>query len=415
MNRKLILFLSLAVPLALSACGKRLTMNDALQQGGKQLSGPDVVALVTDKTLHVAKWDNSIEADVILAGSGKLSGKNSVGQKTGGRWKVTNDNTLCLSYDDWGQKDMRCFVVFEKEGGFSMFLTDGSLDSTFTVTGISASDLSFSGVGMGRSMPGSEGLNKTETTTDKGNPRTLVIPDEEKKNDSWWKLGLFSNTKDADAEASGDFAAPAPPPPSREKSHLLDDKECAHCDLTGENLRDAELKKADLEGANLSNADLSGAVLRGANLKNATLGGAKLATADLSDADLTGADLTGANLEGAKLQSASLAGAVLVNARMVDAVLEDAVLTNANLEEANLHWADLTKADLKGANLKKSYLIKANFTKADLTGADLSEAMTQRGIFDSAIGYAPPAVDKPESESKPAEEEKEKKSFFNIF
>lgn len=414
MNRKFLLLLSLTVPLALSACGKRLTMNDALEQGAQPLSGADVASMVTDKVLHISSWDKSIEADVILHDSGKLSGKNSVGDKTGGRWKVTPDNTLCLAYDDWGLKEMRCFIVFKKDDGFTMFRSDGSLDSTFTVDGLAASDLSFSGVGMGRSMPGSDSSAKTEIIPDQASSRTLVIPDEEKKKDSWWKLGLFSDNLDEEA-APADLGAPPPAPASREKRHLLDDRECAHCDLTGENLRNAELKKADLEGAKLAKADLSGAVLRGANLKKATLGGATLAGADLTAADLEGADLTGANLEGAKLESANLSGAVLVNARMVDAVLEDAVLTNADMEEANLHWADLTEADLKGANLKKSYLIKANFTKADLTGADLTEALTQRGIFDSAIGYEAPVVDKPEGENKPAEAEKEKKSFFNIF
>lgn len=410
MKRQLLLFLALALPLSLSACGKRLTMDDALGQGARQLTSSDVAALVMDRTIHVSSWDNAIEADVTLHDNGTLSGRNSVGEKTGGRWKLTADNTLCLSYDDWGQREMRCFAVVEQEKGFTLFRADGSLDATFTVTDGSAAPLSFTGVGTGQAMPGSDGIVRTDIIPDEGKSSDQANSSGQGKKGGWWTLGLFDGNGDEETADLG-----ALPPASREKRHLLDDNECAHCTLVGENLREAKLKKAELEGTDLTDADLSRATLRGANLKKATLKGTKLAGTDLTAADLAGADLSGADLEGAILENADLTGARLAGARLADAVLREAILTNADLSEANLHWADLAKADLKGANLKKSYLIKANFTKADLTGADLSEAVTQRAIFDKSTGYGESAADTPEQTDRPEEEKAEKKSWFSIF
>ncbi len=412
MKRQLLLCLALALPLSLSACGKRLTMDDALDQGARQLTSSEVAALVTDRSIHVSSWDNAIEADVTLHDNGTLSGRNSVGEKTGGRWQLTADNTLCLSYEDWGQQEMRCFAVVEKEKGFSLFRADGSLDATFTVPDGSAAPLSFTGGGTGQALPGSDGIVRTDIIPDEGKSSDQPNSSGQGKKGGWWTLGLFAGNGD---EETADLGAPPPAPPSREKRHLLDDNECAHCTLVGENLREAKLKKAELEGADLSDADLSRATLRGANLKKATLKGTKLTGTDLTAADLAGADLTGADLEGAILENADLTGARLAGARLADAVLREAVLTSADLEEANLHWADLTKADFKDANLKKSYLIKANFTKADLTGADLSEAVTQRAIFDKTTGYSESAADTAEQTDTSEEEKAEKKSWFSIF
>jgi uncharacterized protein YjbI with pentapeptide repeats len=57
---------------------------------------------------------------------------------------------------------------------------------------------------------------------------------------------------------------------------LLATKQCAGCDLSYANLRNANLSYADLRGANLSHADLRGANLTGANLRGANLQGAKM-------------------------------------------------------------------------------------------------------------------------------------------
>jgi hypothetical protein len=413
MNRKHLFPLCLVLLLTLAGCSKRPHSTDALQEGARQLGYEEILVLITDKSLHIVNWDKSVEADVAFAGSGKLSGENNIGDKTDGRWKVEKDNTLCIRYDQWADRSMQCYAVYEKDEGFQMFRVDGGLESTFTVTGGGQGETRFSGVGLGQSMPGG---GRTEES-DRAPVRSQVIPDTnaaaapaETKNDSWWKFNLFGKDTPEESPAAADYVAP-PPALSREMTHLLDEKECVHCDLTGQNLRNASLKSADLEEADLSGADLTGAFLRNANLKKAKLAGAKLAAANLERADLTGADLSGANLEGANLEDASLEGANLSRARLVDAVLVGAVLKNASLEQANLHWANLTKADLSGASLKGSYLVKTLFFKADLTNADLTDAVIQRTNFDSVQGYTPQAADSA-SDNK---EEKKEKSFFGLF
>jgi uncharacterized protein YjbI with pentapeptide repeats len=412
MNRKYIFPLCLVLLLALAGCSKRPHSTDALQEGARQLGYEEILVLLTDKSLHIVNWDKSVEADVTFAGSGKLSGENNVGEKTGGRWKVEKDNTLCIRYDQWAERSMQCYAVYEKDEGFQMFRADGGLESTFTVTG--GGETRFSGVGLGQSMPGGSKAEESDSAP----VRSQVIPDTnaassaaatETKRDSWWKFNLFGKDTPEESPAAADYVAP-PPALSREMTHLLDEKECVHCDLTGQNLRNASLKNADLEEADLSGADLTGAFLPNANLKRAKLAGAKLSAANLEGADLTDADLSGANLEGANLEDAALGAANLSRARLVDAVLVGAVLKNADLAQANLHWANLTKADLSGASLKGSYLVKTLFFKADLTNADLTDAVIQRTNFDSVQGYTPPAA---ESDSGKKEEKKDK--LFGLF
>jgi uncharacterized protein YjbI with pentapeptide repeats len=416
MNRKHIFLLCLVPLLSLAGCSKRPLSTDALQEGARQLGYEEILALITDKSLHIVNWDKSVEADVAFAGSGKLSGENNLGQKTDGRWKVEKDNTLCIRYDQWAERSMLCYAVYQKDEGFQMFRADGGLESTFTVTG-GGEVTRFSGIGLGQAMPGSSKAEESGSEP----VRSRIIPDTsasaagakpEEKSDKWWKFNWFGkDTPQEEGPAATDYVAP-PPALSREMTHLLDEKECVHCDLTGQHLRNAGLKNADLEEADLSGADLSGAFLANANLKRAKLAGAKLAGANLEDADLSGADLSGANLEGANLEDAALEGANLARARLVDAVLVGAVLKNAGLEQANLHWANLTKADLSGANLKGSYLVKTLFFKADLTNADLTDAVIQRTNFDAALGYAPPAG---AADDGGKEKEEKKEKFFGLF
>jgi|GEM_PF-3228891 len=418
MNSKHIFYLFLALLVVLPGCSKRLHTKDAAEQGAKQLSYDDILVLVSDKSLHIVAWDKSVEADVTLYGSGKVAAVNNLGHKSDGKWKVDKDNTLCIRYDQWANRDMQCFTIFKMEDEFKMFRADGGLESTFTVAGGGQEQQVASGIGMGQSMPGS-GV-RSEVIPEPETNRTQVIPDTgaassqaaaDARPASWWKFGLFGgDTGEETPEKIGDYVVP-PAPLSREMTHLLDEKECVHCDLTSQNLQNASLKKADLEQADLSGADLSGAFLKHANLKKATLAGAKLAGADLEGADLSGADLAGANLEGANLEDANLEGATLTKARLVDAILVGAMLKNADLGQANLHWANLSKADLNGAKLNGSYLVKTLFFKADLTNADLTDAVIQRTNFESVQGYAPPAG---ETVSEKKEEEK-KKSFLGLF
>lgn len=423
MNRKNILYLGLALFLFLPGCSSTmLQVKDASEQGAQQLSYDDIHTLVSGKRVHIAHWDKSIEADVSFYNSGKLAADNSAGQKTEGKWQVTKDNTLCLRYDQWANREMQCYSLYKMDDGFKMFRSDGGLESTLAVTSDIAPESADSGVGLGQAMPGSTSAD-TPAMPDAGAPRTQIIPDpnaasskgDASKKDSWWKFNWFADdtgeNEQESAETAGDYVIAPPPPLSREMTHLLDEKECVKCDLASQNLQNASLKKADLEEANLSGANLSGAFLRGANLKSATLAKANLSGANLEGADLSGADLSGANLEGANLEDALLEGAALKESRLVDAILVKAVMKNASLEQANLHWANLSEADLSGANMKGSYLVKASFYKADLTGADLSGAVTQRANFDQALGYASQSGE-PDSGKK---EEKKDKSFFGLF
>jgi uncharacterized protein YjbI with pentapeptide repeats len=417
MNSKHIFSLLLVLLVILPGCGKRLHTEDAVEQGAKQLSYDDILGIVSEKTLHIVSWDKSVEADVTLYGSGKIAAVNTLGHKSDGKWKVDQNNTLCLRYDQWANRDMQCYSVYKMDDVFKMFRADGGLESTFTVAGGEQEQQVISGIGLGQAMPDS--TVRSEVIAEPETNRTVVIPDTSTtptrpesgaKNDSWWKFGLFKGEGEDTGPTMGDYAAP-PTPLSREMTHLLDEKECVHCDLTSQNLQKASLKKADLEQADLSGADLSGAFLKNANLKKATLAGAKLSGADLEGADLSGANLEGANLEGANLEDANLEGASLAKARLVDAVLVSAVLKNADLGQANLHWANLSEADLTGASLKGSYLVKTMFYKADLTNADLTDAVIQRTDFDSVKGYTPAAAD---TGGEKKEEEK-KKSFFGLF
>jgi len=418
MNSKHIFSLLLVLLIILPGCGKRLHTEDAVEQGAKQLSYDDILGIVSEKTLHIVSWDKSVEADVTLYGSGKIAAVNTLGHKSDGKWKVDQNNTLCLRYDQWANRDMQCFSVFKMDDGFKMFRADGGLESTFTVAGGEQEQKVISGIGLGQAMPDSS--VRSEVIPEPETNRTQVIPDPGAassqddtgtRHDSWWKFGLFKGEVGEEAPATmGDYAAP-PVTLSREMTHLLDEKECVHCDLTSQNLQKASLKKADLEQADLSGADLSGAFLKNANLKKAILAGAKLSGADLEGADLSGANLEGANLEGANLEDANLEGANLTKARLVDAVLVSAVLKNANLGQANLHWANLSEADLTGASLKGTYLVKTMLYKADLTNADLTDAVIQRANFDSVQGYTPAAGD---TGSEKKEEEK-KKSLFGLF
>ncbi len=417
-KNRLFLSLLLILLISLSGCSKRINTKDALEQGAKRLSYDDIAGLVSGKTLHIISWDKSVEADVTLDDNGKISAVNTAGEKTAGKWKIDKDNTLCIRYDQWANRDMKCYAVFSMDDGYKMFQPEGGLESTFTVSGLSRESRS-SDMNLRNGSPADSDL-RSEIIPEPETNRTVIIPDanaktnedaDQTKSDSWWKFGWFgSNSDDKNKDIYADYTAP-PTPLSREMTHLLDEKECLHCDLTNQNLQKASLKKAELDQADLSGADLTGAFLKGASLKKTILTGAKLAGADLEGADLSGANLEGANLEGANLEDANLEGAVLTKARLVDAILIDAVLRSTDLGQANLHWADLSKADLNGANLKGSYLVKTIFFRADLTGADLTDAVIQRTNFAEVKGYTPSGAEKP-AEKK---EEEKKKSFFGLF
>lgn len=350
--------------LFLPACGKRLHVDDAREEGATRLSGAEIENLVKGSTVHLVSWNEADEADVHLAENGSVSAENSLGEKTGGRWGINKEENLCLRFRDWGEGDLDCYQVYRMGGGYKLFQPEGGLQYSLSASGVRDSEA-------------------VEIWRDP----TVMASDEPEsggEEKGWWSFSLFGGDDEKEMAEKAE-------PLSRQMQHLLEEGVCLQCDLSGSDLSDADLEGDNLEEADLSGANLARANLQGANLRNANLSGANLEGADLADADLRGADLRGA--------------------RLVDAGMKDAVLKDANLDQANLHWTDARKADFSGASLKGAYLVKTDFSKADLSGADLTDAVIQRATFKETTGYTPEDGQEADEEA----EKKGKKSFFGIF
>ena len=329
-----------------------MTIKNARKAGAKQLTGNQLIQLVSDNTLHMTTWDQSLEADVFCQENGQIQAENNKGESSDGRWQISKGDQLCLQFKDWGDGDKICYSILEMNDSYQAFRGDGGLEYTFTLSHEVFND-SFG----------------SASSTKKAVEAPAQAPE-----DHWYDFLIFPRKeKDPSAESISVAVKEAQPPakfkeqeshwydfmtfggdsgeveePVRTDAHkrLLETKSCSTCDLSGVDLQKAVLKKADLSGANLRGADLSLANLAKANLSGANLSGANLAEANLVQADLSGADLSG----------------------------------------ANLHWAILTRANLSGANLKNAFLVKADCYKADFTDADLTDAITQRANFDKAKG-----------------------------
>ncbi len=329
-----------------------MTIKNARKAGAKQLTGNQLIQLVSDNTLHMTTWDQSLEADVFCQENGRIQAENNKGESSDGRWQISKGDQLCLQFKDWGDGDKICYSILKMNDGYQAFRGDGGLEYTFTLSHEVFND----------------SLESASPT------KKSVEAPVQASEDHWYDFLIFPRKeKDPSAESSSVAVKEAQPPakfkeqeshwydfmtfggdsgeveePVRTDAHkrLLETKSCSACDLSGVDLQKAVLKKADLAGANLSGADLSLANLAKANLSGANLSGANLAEANLVQADLSGADLSG----------------------------------------ANLHWAILTRANLSGANLKNAFLVKADCYKADFTDADLTDAITQRANFDKAKG-----------------------------
>jgi uncharacterized protein YjbI with pentapeptide repeats len=154
------------------------------------------------------------------------------------------------------------------------------------------------------------------------------------------KVRKLDGTDIMEADVIAIIGGPSGPPPADNKpamkilagkeaiDHLMEEGECAGCDLSGANLMRKDLEEADLSGANLTKANLFGAKLGSANLKGAILVEANLLQADLREGILIEADLTKARVIGAKLQEADL----------TDAILDETKFSGANLTGAI--WVD---------------------------------------------------------------------------
>ena len=83
------------------------------------------------------------------------------------------------------------------------------------------------------------------------------------------------------------FSFPATPSQADQRADFLSGRtrECAGCDLAGENFKRRDLSDSDLTGANLKGANLHDAKLAGAHLGGANLSGSNLNKADLRRAD----------------------------------------------------------------------------------------------------------------------------------
>jgi uncharacterized protein YjbI with pentapeptide repeats/beta-lactamase regulating signal transducer with metallopeptidase domain len=156
---------------------------------------------------------------------------------------------------------------------------------------------------------------------------------------------------------------------------------CTGCDLSGQDLRNA-----DLHALNLTGDDLSGADLRGANLRGTSLTGVDLSDAKLDRADLRGAVLTGSDIDGASFAGAKTEGIRLVGMQLTDAILAAASarallsscagcdLSGLNLRGRDLHGITLDGADLHDADLSGANLAGARFNGVDLQGAKFDGA-----------------------------------------
>jgi uncharacterized protein YjbI with pentapeptide repeats len=157
---------------------------------------------------------------------------------------------------------------------------------------------------------------------------------------------------------------------------LLEDKNCASCNLSGQNfskrpLTSVNLNRAILSNTNFSGADLGAAIFQEADLTQANLNGANLQEAVFYGAKLLNADLTSANLVGAKLMDVKGTGGIfrnvnLSNSDIKNGELQQADLTNANLSAADLRNADLSYANLRGANLEGAILDGTKLTGATM-------------------------------------------------
>ena len=161
---------------------------------------------------------------------------------------------------------------------------------------------------------------------------------------------------------------------------------CTGCDLSDQDLRNADLHGLTLTGDDLSGADLRGANLRGTNFTGVDLSDAKLDGSDLRGAVMTGSDIDGTTFSGAKTDGLKLVGMQITNdilaassARSVLASCSGCDLSGLNLRGRDLHGitldgADLSGADLSGANLSGAHLNGVNLQDAKFDGTDLTNA-----------------------------------------
>lgn len=264
-----------------NGCGP-ITVNQFISEGKTPLSSKELHEQLPGTRLNLEAID--FAARVQLMPDGRLSAVDLENVADKGRWKVTDENRLCLKFDRWYFGDLKCYQLV-KDGDKYIFFTNNG--ARYYTASILSSDKSFKGLS---SLPEKAPV-AGETISSELNDRSR---------------------------------SPAPPLSGEEKKQTLVRvaRNCPDCNLAGVDLKDAQLVAANLAGANLSGADLSGANLRRANLSGASL----------SDAVLVNTNLSGANLTGCDFSNSDLSGANLIRATATDANFDGAVLHGSHLE-----------------------------------------------------------------------------------
>lgn len=271
MNYKFKFFINILFLLLLTACGPK-DIQVALDSGAIELSGFELKKLLTGSTVNIK--GPGFQADLDYKESGKLTGSNSYGEKDQGVWQI-KDNTLCITFKTWGNRDKKCYHITREDESFKQFNTKGMLRFTFTITsqGTFTENISTKNATSSSPTQKSTTRNSSLNSNDLSSYQMPTITPQTIKDVNYF---VRSNAKD-----------------------------CPGCNLANAELAGLNLIGANLEGANLTQADLSFANLRRANMK-----GANLYKANLQNAILTGADLTGANFTASQISGANVKGSI---------------------------------------------------------------------------------------------------------
>lgn len=259
-----------------------VTVNQFIADGMKPLSSNELREQLPGTKLQLEAID--FYAQVQFLPDGYLTAVNLEKQKEKGRWKVTEENRLCLKFNRWYFGDLKCYQLVKDGGNYIFFTNNGA---RYYTADILSTDLDLEGLA-------SSSENSTVQRTERSSSP---------KNNSQTK-------------------SPPLTPAEKKQTLVRVARNCPGCNLAGANLKEAQLVAANLAGADLSGADLSGA-----NLRRANLVGAKL-----TDARLVNTNLSGANLTSCDLSNSDLTGANLIRATATDANFDGAVLHGSHLE-----------------------------------------------------------------------------------
>jgi len=280
----------------ISGCGP-VTKKQAVNRENIQLTGEELVRAVSGKSLILSAYDFS--GTVYFQTDGQLSGIDNLDQRDIGRWKISEDQELCLKFRLWYYGDVRCYTVFNNPQAdrLTFFTNNGAAYYTaMSVKGDPAALASQIETSSATNAETKNGASRNSRATAEG--KVSEAPEE--------SVGvILSTNQESDSNQTVKRLA----------------GNCPGCNMAGINLSETSLIKANLRGTNLEGADLRYANLRradlsGAILKNARLNHANLPGADLSNADLSGADLSGANLLLTNFTGADVSGALFTNANL---------------------------------------------------------------------------------------------------